>query len=80
MKEKKFFITILISFGSWVIAGLPFVVPALNVSTQILNVPVTVWIALIAIAFILIVNGIAVRYIWEIYDDSEEYDSEENKK
>ncbi|MCC8026074.1 MAG: hypothetical protein LIP16_12365 [Clostridium sp.] len=61
---------------SWAVALSPFFIPSLNVTTQILGVPVTVWIAIIAFAMNLVINALAVKYAW---DDFDEDDSEEKE-
>lgn len=57
---------------SWFVALSPFFVPALNVTTQIIGIPVTVWIAILAFGMNLVINELAVKYAWDDFDDIKE--------
>ena len=73
MKAKHVFIAIVIS---WLVVLVPYVIPALNVSTRFLGVPVTVWVAIIGIAIPLVVNEIAYHKTWELFDVEQSGDKE----
>ena len=62
---------IIVILFSWAVALSPFFIPALNVTTQILGIPVTVWIAIIAFLMNLIINALAVKYAWDDFDEDE---------
>ena len=69
MKAIHVFIAIIIS---WLIVLAPYFVPALNVSTRIIGIPVTVWVSIVAFALCLVVNELAFHKTWEIFDDEDE--------
>lgn len=77
MKNLKVGHVILVIVLGWLIVIAPYLIPALNVSTRIIGIPLTVWLAIIAFAMCLFVNVIAVRYTWVTFDDSEDEDSKE---
>lgn len=69
MRKLNVVHVILVVLCSWAVALSPFLIPALNVTTQILGIPVTVWIAIIAFAMNLIINALAVKYAWDDFEE-----------
>ena len=77
MKRLKVGHVVMVIVIAWLLILLPYFVPALNVSTRILGIPLTMWLAIIAFAMCLVVNAFAVRGTWETFDDDDStYDSE----
>lgn len=56
----------------WIIAISPYFVSALNVPTKVLGLPLTVLIGFIVVVLALLVNELAVRFIWDDYDENAE--------
>ena len=75
MKKLKVGHVVLAIVIAWLLILLPYFVPALNVSTRIVGIPLTMWLAIIAFALCLVVNAIAVRGTWETFDDDEGADN-----
>lgn len=77
MKRLKVGHVVLVIVIAWLLILLPYFVPALNVSTRIFGIPLTMWLAIIAFAMCLIVNAFAVRSTWETFDDDDSTDDSE---
>lgn len=71
MKNLNVKHVIIVVLLSWAVALSPFFIPALNVTTPVLGIPITVWIAIIAFAMNLIINALAVKYAWDDFDDEQ---------
>ena len=79
MKHLKPGHVVLVIVIAWLIIVAPYFIPALNVSTRIIGIPVTVWLAILAFSICLITNVFAVRYTWETFDDETEETAKEEK-
>lgn len=78
MKVKHVLVAILVG---WILVLMPYFVPALNVSTRFLGIPLTLWLSILAFVLCIVVNEIAFRQTWEIFDcDKEESEMEGGKK
>lgn len=78
MKVKHILIAILVG---WILVLMPYFIPALNVSTRIIGIPLTLWLSILAFVLCVVVNEIAFRQTWETFDcDPEESETEEMKK
>lgn len=79
MKRLKPGHVVLVIVIAWLIIVAPYFVPALNVSTRIIGIPVTVWLAILAFTMCLVTNFFAVRYTWKTFDDEEEETEKEEE-
>lgn len=68
MKVTHIVVAIIIS---WLVVLSPYIIPALNVTTRIFGIPLTIWISIIVFAICLVVNEIAFHKTWVIFDQEE---------